>query len=74
MPPTRLETGWTTGERSAREWLNQMIPLDRRGDALYLDLFNQASLVDFAVKDAKGSQAQALSLSARSDTAEVALS
>ena len=62
-----------SGARSAREWLNQMIPLDRRGDALYLDLFNQASLVDFAVKDAKGSQAQALSLIARSDTAEVAL-
>ncbi|OLP95779.1 hypothetical protein AK812_SmicGene22019 [Symbiodinium microadriaticum] len=62
-----------SGARSAREWLNQMIPLDRRGDALYLDLFNQASLVDFAVKDARGSQAQALSLIARSDTAEVAL-
>ena len=62
-----------SGARSAREWLNQMIPLDRRGDALYLDLFNQASLVDFAVKDAKGSQAQALVLIARSDTAEVAL-
>ena len=50
-----------------------MIPFDRRGDALYSDLFNQASLVDFAVKDAKGSQAQALSLIACSDTAEVAL-
>ena len=41
--------------------------------ALNLDLFNQASLVDFAVRDAKDSQAQALSLIARSDTAEVAL-
>ena len=50
-----------------------MILLDRRGDALYLDLFNQASLVNFAVKDAKGSNSQALSLIARSDTAEVAL-
>ncbi|CAE7748893.1 unnamed protein product [Symbiodinium sp. KB8] len=47
--------------------------MKRGGVALYLDLFNQASLVDFAVKDARGSQAQALSLIARSDTAEVAL-
>ncbi|CAE7317915.1 unnamed protein product [Symbiodinium sp. CCMP2592] len=62
-----------SGARSAIEWLNQMIPLNRRGDALYLDLFNQASLVDFAVKDAKGPQAQALSLIAPNDIADVAL-
>ena len=39
-----------SGARSAREWLNQMFLLDRRGDAVYIDLFNQASPIDFAMK------------------------
>ena len=63
----------SAGAKSAREWLNQMIPLEKRNDSTYIDLFNQASLVDFVIRDAKGSHPKALSLIAKSDTAEVAL-
>ena len=63
----------SAGARSAREWLNQMIPLEKRNDGTYIDLFNQASLVDFVIRDAKGSHPKALSLIAKSDIAEVAL-
>lgn len=61
------------GARSAREWLNQMIPLEKRNDDTYIHLFNQASLVNFVIRDAKGSYPKALSLIAKSDSAEVAL-
>ena len=63
----------SAGAKSARDWLNQMIPLDKRNDPTYVDLFNQASLVDFVIKDARGNHTKALNLIATSDTAEVAL-
>ena len=63
----------SSGARSCRDWINQVIPIEKRGDAQYSELFNLASLVDFKLKMAGGMHSRALAIIAADDTCEIAL-
>ena len=62
-----------SGARSCGDWINEVIPIEKRGDAQYAELFNLASLVDFKLKMAGGMRSRALAIIAADDTCEIAL-